>query len=209
MKQSKKWQVSLLFLVFLLGGLVLSACGDDPVPGPRDTYVQQAINAVNGGTPIPFPTANPEMVINLQLILSGGRTNGNKNDPVVYYSRLVSPAPVIGLTVINVGLTTVYVSSCEGTILQRKEGDKWLNIARARKCGSKPRALEIPKGIDQNLSLELLKADLYPGQSFYIDGTYRLVVPYSLSCPTDMADYSQCINRYAEFSTDFLLQQSP
>ena len=188
-----------LFFI-LLNWFLLSSCGDEPLPGDKAQYIQDAVNAVNGGTPLPIPTLDPNRVLDLKLVLVGGP---------LYYTRQVSPAPQVQLFVINAGLSTVYISSCEGTILQRKESDVWINIASARHCGSQPNKIPMTANGQFNLSFEFLKAALYPGQSFYIPGTYRLVVSYSLICPPARNDYAACIDRYWQPSTEFQLKPLP
>jgi hypothetical protein len=193
-------------LALVLGGLVLAACGDDPAPGPKDQYVQGAINAVNGGTPLPFPTVDPAKILDLKLILF------NADKPI--YTMQIDPktgrrVTVIQFFVLNTGLTTVYISSCEGTVLQRKEGESWVNVASVRPCGSQPQAIAMEAGGQFNLSLELAKAKTYPNQNFDIPGSYRLVVNFSPTCPPARNDFASCLDKIWQASTEFRLQPVP
>jgi hypothetical protein len=200
MRQYKNRIPNLFILILILVGLLFGACGDEPARGDKSQYIQDAINAVNGGTPLPMPTVDPTVVVNLQLFI----LNGDK-----FYTRQVSPVPKVDLRVLNIGRTTVFISSCEGAVLQRKENNAWINIASVRPCGTKPAPLPMNPGLDYNLSFEFLKAAVYPNQNFYVDGTYRLAVPYSLACPGSMDDYSKCIDRHWQPSTEFELRQLP
>jgi hypothetical protein len=198
MERLRKHGIYLILALAMSVTFLLSACDDAPEQGNKSQYVQDAVNAVNGGTPIPVPTVDPQQIINLQLFLGQ-----------VDYTRQKDPAPKVVLFVLNTGRTTIYISSCEGTILQRNENSTWLNIAAARPCGTKPQPLELKPGLEYNLSFEFLKASPYRGQSFYVDGKYRLVVNFATACPLANADYSQCINRNWVASSEFDLFQLP
>ncbi len=198
--KAQGWKFTILLVTLLFGGLVLAACGDEPAPGPRDVYIKGAIDAANGGTPLPLPTVDQSKVLDLKLILINGP---------LFYTRQVSPPAMIQFYVINAGMTTVYISSCEGQVLQRKEGEDWINIASARHCGSQPSPIPLAAGAQNNLSFEFAKAATYPGQDFNIPGTYRFLLQYALSCPPSRGVYASCIDRRWQTSTEFQLKPFP
>lgn len=115
---------------------------------------------------------------------------------------------------------SLYVSNCDGTILQRFTGsdatnkaqtadvNNWKNIAPGGYpyCGPVGhQAVQIPPGAnaDASFPFDTKKTRPYQREDWNIPGTYRLLIVYYLLCPSGGQNIDDCTDRHYTWSDTF------
>jgi hypothetical protein len=116
---------------------------------------------------------------------------------------------------------SLYVSNCDGTILQRFKGtdvkdktqtqnqDNWENIAPGgyKYCGPVVghQSVRIPPGAnaDASFPFDFKQTRPYQGQDWNIPGDYRLFIQYYLLCPAGSDQIEDCTDRHITWSDSF------
>lgn len=115
---------------------------------------------------------------------------------------------------------SLYVSNCDGTILQRFKGtdltdktqtqnlDNWENVAPGGYSSCGPvghQSVRIPPGAnaDASFPFDLKKTRPYQGQDWNIPGNYRLFIQYYLLCPAGSDLITDCTDRHITWSDGF------
>jgi hypothetical protein len=196
MKKAKIIKLNLFFGLLLSLTVLLAACsGQNTDPNAQLTSI--AISKEVTGIQ-PFPTVNPETIVGFTFVI--GATE--------FYPQLVR-GEVISAQLFNKGLTTVYISSCEGIILQQLQARQWIDIATVRRCGSQPQKLAVPSGSEQDVSFEFKKAyplSKKPFPQWLTFGKHRLIFLFSSDCPRAINEFSECLNKQYYPSVEFDLK---
>ncbi len=115
---------------------------------------------------------------------------------------------------------SLYVSNCDGTILQRFKGtnvadktqtqilDNWVNIAPGGYSACGPvghKSVRIPPGAnaDASFPFDLKLTRPYKGEDWNIPGNYRLFIQYYLLCPAGSDQIEDCSDRHVTWSDAF------
>lgn len=132
----------------------------------------------------------------------------------------VIPGEKITFYINNKREKSLYVSNCDGTILQRFKGtdlkdkaqyqnlDNWENIAPggAASCGPVGKqSVQIPPGAnaDASFPFDTKKTRPYQGQDWNIPGNYRLFIQYYLLCPSGSEFIADCTDKHITWSDSF------
>lgn len=182
-----------LALVLVWAGLILSACDDGPSPQQVQNDVKTAMVITNA---TPAPTFPPGQDFGLSLVILG---------PLVYYPA--NPGERVKVNIVNTNAKSFFVSNCDGLVLQRKDGDKWLDIAPGRACppqGGNPFQIgPFSDPIEADFIFNHHTTYTYTGQSWDVPGTYRLYLTYYLACPPGSQWAKDCIDVHHYDSNEF------
>ncbi len=131
------------------------------------------------------------------------------------------PNEQIRFVIINRRQKSLYVSNCDGVILQRFTGtdpkdktqatnfDNWESIAPGgyRFCGpvSGRDARRIEPGVsaDAAFKFDTKSTRPYAGKSWDVPGYYRLFVQYYLTCPDSTLKVDDCLDKHIDYSDSF------
>jgi hypothetical protein len=198
------WQMKMLAglaLVVLVGLVVILAIQPTTKPERRDLEGAVSTALVNTGI-TPPPTFVPGSDFGVSFVIFGIKD---------YIPSL--PNEAINLVIINRRAKSLYVSNCDGVILQRFLGtdpkdktqaanmDNWKSVAPGGYafCGpaSGRQGIQIEPGVSADASFKFDKKITRPftGESWDIPGTYRLLVQYYLTCPDNTLKIDDCIDK--------------
>ena len=133
----------------------------------------------------------------------------------------VIPGEKVTFYINNKREKSLYVSNCDGTVLQRFKGtdvndktqtadlNNWINVAPGGypSCGpvAGRQAVQIPPGAnaDASFPFDLKKTRPYAGEDWNIPGNYRLFIQYYLLCPPGGQTIDDCSDRHYSWSDTF------
>jgi hypothetical protein len=182
--------------VLMIGGLLLAACGDEPVD--RVAEINKALS-YSGVSPIPTvdPTIRAKDALGFSLVIFGIRD---------YYPT--RPGETINLEIHNERDTSIFMSKLCNTILQHQvtgpNGNNWEDIAFGRPCPPTDTVtFQLFPGT--NIKAEFVFDRTVPlkGKSWMIPGTYRLMLVYYLRCPDAYNTINTCEDRRLADSDQF------
>ncbi len=197
------WQMKVLAglgLAVMVGLVVILAL--QPTQKPDKAELQQAVSTALGNTGFtPPPTFEPGSEFGVSLVIFSIKD---------YIPAL--PDEKVTFSIINRRQKSLYVSNCDGIVLQRFLGsdskdkkqaqnfDNWESIAPGgfRFCGplSGREARRIEPGVsaDASFTFSTKVTRPYNGKSWDTPGTYRLLVQYSLTCPNASTKIADCLD---------------
>ncbi len=133
----------------------------------------------------------------------------------------VIPGEKVTFYINNKREKSLYVSNCDGTVLQRFNGsdvtdktqtadlNNWVNVAPGGypSCGpvTGRQAVQIPPGAnaDASFPFDTKKTRPYPGEDWNIPGNYRIFIQYYLLCPSGGQTIDDCSDRHNSWSDTF------
>jgi hypothetical protein len=133
----------------------------------------------------------------------------------------VVPGEKVTFYINNKREKSLYVSNCDGTVLQRFNGNdvtdktqtadlnNWINVAPGGypSCGpvTGRQAVQIPPGAnaDASFPFDTKKTRPYPGEDWNIPGNYRIFIQYYLLCPSGGQTIDDCSDRHYSWSDTF------
>jgi hypothetical protein len=157
----------------------------------------------------PPPTIVPGSDFGVDLVIYG----------IKDYSPVI-PGEKVTFYINNKREKSLYVSNCDGTILQRFTGtdvtdkaqagdiNNWENVAPGGYpfCGPVGRQpVQVPPGAnaDASFPFDTSKTRPYNGEDWNIPGTYRLFLTYYLLCPSGGQSIDDCTDRHYSWSDNF------
>ena len=186
----------------LLGLFLLAACDNAPVD--RAGEINRAL-AATGFTPVPTinPTIKAKEALGFSIVIFGIRD---------YYPD--RPGEKITVNLLNERATSIYTSQICGMQLQRAVGNpndnKWDSIAYGRPCPpNDTKAYRLNPGTAVDISFEFDKTRPLEGKTWWIPGTYRLLLNYFLRCPDAYDTISYCEDQYFAQSDWFQIKIDP
>lgn len=196
-------KIMLGLVVLFISLFLLAACGND-APVDRVAEIDRALKAT-GYTPLPTinPTIKAKEALGFSIVIFGIRD---------YYPD--RPGEKVTVNLLNERETSVYMSQICQFILQRAIGDpkanQWEDIAYNRPCPpNDTRTFRLNPGTAIDTSLEFDKTRPLQGKSWYVPGTYRLLLTYYLRCPDAYNTISYCEDRYSAQSDWFQIKIDP
>jgi hypothetical protein len=194
-----------LALVVIIALFLLLAI--QPQGGPDRRDQNNALGTALAATGVtPPPTIVPGSDFGVDLVIYG----------IKDYVPVV-PNEKVTFYINNKREKSLYVSNCDGTILQRFIGtditdktqaadtNNWIDIApggypNCGPVGQQP--VQIPPGAnaDASFPFDTTKTRPYPGEDWNIPGNYRIFIQYYLLCPSGGQSIADCTDRHYTWS---------
>jgi len=212
------WQMKVLAglaLAVLVGLVVILAVQPTTKPERQDLEGAVSTALVNTGI-TPPPTFVPGSEFGVSFVIFGIKD---------YIPAL--PNEAINFVIINRRAKSLYVSNCDGVLLQRFVGtnpkdktqaaneDNWESIAPGGYafCGpaSGRQGIQIEPGVSADASFKFDKKVTRPfeGEDWNVPGTYRLLVQYYLTCPSNTLKIDDCLDKGVSESDYFKIIAPP
>ena len=203
--------VAVLAAIIVVGIILQS---HDTIERPAQDQAVATALAATGFTPP--PTAVPGSDLQLDVVLI------NPHDYLP-----IRTGEQINLILVNARQKSVYVSNCDGVVLERftgsdvkdnqqtKDDRNWRPIAPGgyRFCGPTAGRLakQIEPGVraDATFKFDRSQTKPYNGESWDVPGTYRLRVNYFLNCPDASLKAEDCIDARSYTSNNFQIIAPP
>lgn len=132
----------------------------------------------------------------------------------------VVPGEKVTFYINNKREKSLYVSNCDGTILQRFIGsdinnkdqvadvNNWTNVApggypNCGPIGQQPVQIPPSANADASFPFDTTKTRPYQGQDWNIPGNYRIFIQYFLLCPSGGQSINDCTDRHYSWSDSF------
>lgn len=210
--QTFGWPLKLLGTLALMVGFVVLVTVLWPPEQRQDrAQLERARGTALASTGFtPPPTAVPGSAFGVDLALFGARNYA----PALQGEKIT-------FIIVNTRQTSLYVSNCDGILLQRFVGtgnpqepkqmnnqDNWETIAPGgfRNCGPLSgggQARRVEPGAKADASFDFKSTQPYPNKSWDTPGAYRLLMVYYMRCPSSSDKIADCLDKNSAPSNPF------